>query len=110
MLLVWRLHLPQHLLPWRLDAVEVAVFTGAVVASMAAAFMVAAFAANFAGVRGFTEWRNGGWGGRRFVGGYGGSYGGYGYDDYGPGIAGGLIAGSLLGAGLGYGYYGGYPG
>ncbi|MDR3571048.1 MAG: hypothetical protein P4L81_02525, partial [Candidatus Pacebacteria bacterium] len=28
---------------------------------------------------------------------------GYGYDDYGPGIVGGLIAGSLFGAGLGYG-------
>jgi hypothetical protein len=53
----------------------------------------------FAGVRGFTGYRHGGWGGRRSVGGYG--YGGY--DDYGPGIIGGLIAGSLVGAGLGYG-------
>jgi hypothetical protein len=41
----------------------------------------------FAGVRGFTGYR----------------HGGYGYDDCGPSIVGGLIAGSLVGAGLGYG-------
>jgi hypothetical protein len=36
----------------------------------------------FAGIRGFNGHRHGGWGGRRFVGGYGyGGYGDYGYDD-----------------------------
>jgi hypothetical protein len=52
---------------------------------------------HFAGMRGFNGWRHGGWGGRRFVGGYGGwGYGGPYYDD-GVGIGLGLLG---LGVGL----------
>ena len=49
---------------------------------------------------------------RGYGGGYQRAYGGYGGYDNGPGIVGGLIAGSMIGAGAGYGYgdYGGYGG
>lgn len=60
---------------------------------------------NFAGVRGFSGYRHGAWGSRRFV---GGGYGGYGYgpyyDDVGVDVGLGLLG---LGVGLataGYGY------
>jgi hypothetical protein len=57
---------------------------------------------NFAGVRGFTSFRYGGWGGQRFVRGYGGwGYGGPYYYDDGLGIGLGLVG---LGLGLATGY------
>jgi hypothetical protein len=64
----------------------------------------------FDGVRGFSGYRHGTWGSRRFIGGYGyGGYGGWGYDPgyYDAGIGLGLLG---LGVGLatGYGYDYGY--
>ena len=51
----------------------------------------------FEGVRGFSGWRDGGWGSRRFVGGYGrhheGDYGGSAMETYCPAL-------SRCGAGL----------
>jgi hypothetical protein len=56
------------------------------------------FAGNrFGGIRGYSAWRNGGWGGRRFIGGYSGyGYGGWGYpyDAYAADVG-------LVGLGLG---------
>jgi hypothetical protein len=57
---------------------------------------------NFAGVRGFSGYRHGAWGGRRFINGNG--YGGYGpyYDDSGIDVGLGLLG---LGVGLATGGY-----
>jgi len=66
----------------------------------------------FAGVRGYSGWRHGGWGGRRFVGGYGGGWGyggwGYPYDAYAAdvGVVGLGLGLAAAATGYGYGYCG----
>lgn len=77
---------------------------GGVHAGMAGVHGGAFSGPRFAGVRGYSSWRHGGWGGRRVVGGYGGW--GYPYDANAGDI--GLVGLGLGLAGVATGYCGPY--